>query len=319
MKFALVFVSYFNEVDIKDNLRIFFENHRRISCDLQIIIVETGGNIASIMSEIPEEASKRLKVLAGPKKIVGHPAPGSRQHADSLDLAYSYCLSEGFSYVCFCDPDLVVTASNWIEEFVAEMKSKSAPILGVPYFPIYYSKYRYFPTVMFVVLELDFFKKINIKFSDQIQLGIGRFAKPAGSSYWKTVRDRLPVFLRMITLSRLKVGKSRDTGYEFYSQCISMGLRYVSLKPLVLHSQFPFEFNYFKYAIIRIIDALVYEKYAIFPKEKGSYEILDDNVNLKYDPDFEHYSLNGRSVVYHRRSSLKGSKKSLMAYYKTRG
>lgn len=314
-KVGLVFVSYFNEIDIKDNIGILFQNNSAISHELEIIIIETGGDISEVISTLSPEISCRVTLLSGPEKILGHPSPGSRQHADSLDLAYAYCVREDFSHICFCDPDLIVTTPNWLDCYLTEMEEESVAIFGVPYFPIHYGKYRYFPTVMFSIIDLGYFRSLNVKFSDQLQTGMGSLTKAAKSVHWAWIREKLPTFLRLLTFSRFKVGKSRDTGYQFYELCILMGISYKSLQPIILETQFPFAFSRFKHAIIKLLDKIVPEGYAILPKSKGSYRILRDSRSLQYDPQFEHYGFGQDLAVFHRRSSLNNSTKSLMEYF----
>ena len=73
----------------------------------------------------------------------------------------------------FIDPDFFVLKKNWIEKLILFMKKEKISILGVPWHPRWYMKYRFFPFSHFFMIdtnaiplkELDF-RPINLYFDD---------------------------------------------------------------------------------------------------------------------------------------------------------
>src|SRR3989344_7023466 len=58
-------------------------------------------------------------------------------------------------YAFFCDPDVFVLRKNWIKEVLEHMYQNGLAFFGITYDPKKYAKYRYFPVIngMFVDLE----------------------------------------------------------------------------------------------------------------------------------------------------------------------
>ena len=48
-------------------------------------------------------------------------------------------------FVLFIDPDFFVLKKNWIEQLIIFMKKEKISILGVPWHPKWFIKYRFFP------------------------------------------------------------------------------------------------------------------------------------------------------------------------------
>lgn len=67
-------------------------------------------------------------------------------------------------YALILDPDFFIVRPNWIEDVLTHMKQKSLAFFGAPYSPRYPQKYRYFPTVMCVFIDLEQVNKDALNF-----------------------------------------------------------------------------------------------------------------------------------------------------------
>lgn len=167
----------------------------------------------------------------------------SQQHGAGLNIGLREIKTR---YVLIMDPDFFVIRLNWLDDVLTHMQKNSIDVLGVAR-PVYTTDhYRYFPSVLCMVIDsknidltkLDMMPKFR-KFSVQ-KLGqvletfvLGKFfasqlkSKDAQKIYTKHPQLQKLASMRMIR--RPFIGVFRDTGWQFYkdyhnrvaSECVS--------------------------------------------------------------------------------------------------
>jgi len=94
----------------------------------------------------------RAEVIAGvdpePLPVAGR---GSYHHAAALNLAIRKVETR---YALVLDPDLFVIYRGWIDECLDHMRRRDLAFFGVPWHPRWYRKWRDFPCVHFLLIDL---------------------------------------------------------------------------------------------------------------------------------------------------------------------
>jgi len=163
-------------------------------------------------------------------QIVGGPAPdldrdersrASYHHAAGLQLALEHVETR---FALILDPDLYVVRPGWIEDVLSHMQTRELAFFGVPWHPRWFTKYRYFPCVhcLFVDLGrvprelLDFTPEITPKTRGKVAIDHTRQARQM-DRVRRRIRRRLKRWKVVRELGRRRsIGGSYDTGYRIY-------------------------------------------------------------------------------------------------------
>ena len=95
----------------------------------------------------------RCEVLAGvDPEPLPLPGRGSYHHAAALNLAVRRVRTR---YALVIDPDLFVVYRGWIAECLAHVRRRGLAFFGVPWHPRWYRKWRDFPCVHFLLIDLE--------------------------------------------------------------------------------------------------------------------------------------------------------------------
>ena len=79
-------------------------------------------------------------------------ASASYHHGRAMNLTLSHIKSR---YVLFCDPDFFIVRKDWAQTVLAHMTTAQLGIFGAPWHPRWVYKYRYFPCVHCLYVDLD--------------------------------------------------------------------------------------------------------------------------------------------------------------------
>jgi len=105
----------------------------------------------------------------------GGKAHGSYHHAAGLNRALTFIKSR---FVLFLDPDFYIIGNKeWINTITTHMLEKGLSFFGAPWHPHWYRKYRYFPCVHCLFVDLDQISLQNLDFTPQLQLDTKRWSK----------------------------------------------------------------------------------------------------------------------------------------------
>ncbi len=180
----------------------------------------------------------RFEVLAGDPPTRPGKYQASYHHATALQKALPLVRSR---YLLILDPDFFVVHPNWIGEVLSYMVERRLAFFGAPHDPGRPDKYRYFPSVVFMLIDLGQADKAHIDFMPRLDevrvlrslrtlplLGWALLGRPPGSSAVPRVatRDLARHVLRSRLIERFfhwnqawgTLGRSTDTGYMLYGR-----------------------------------------------------------------------------------------------------
>ena len=155
---------------------------------------------------------------------------GSHQHADGINL----CLKEVKTrFVVSLDSDFYIVRPHWIDEVTRYMEKNNLAFFGVSYHTRDYPKYRYFPSVVCMFIDLqkvslntvDFSPLMEFKESGQV-IRTEKDRETKKKILRKKIKNFLPqvfvhVFsklMRTVSIRQRKmvIATMRDTGYRIY-------------------------------------------------------------------------------------------------------
>ena len=218
---------------------------------------------------------------------------GSHQHAGAINK----CLKEvSTRFVLSLDSDFYIVRQNWIKEVIDYMKANDLAFFGVTYHAQDYSKYRYFPCVVCMFVDLEKVPKETLDFSPQMEFGAtGKIVLSAQKDRGrdrdikkKKLRKKIKrlfsgqaaMFLGKImrTLSirtrRMVIGTARDTSYRIYAQYASDKRSRRDYVSVVFD---PYNDSHFCGRVWaplnRIFEMLLPDRLCYVPKDKHAYSI----------------------------------------------
>lgn len=184
-------------------------------------------------------------------------------------------------FVLFLDYDFFIVRSNWIREVIDYMQEKNVAILGVPYHPKYWVKFRDFPSknCLFVDREKignDFY---NWNFMPQYtERDLARMdAAIAHKKIHTANRTNHPSWLRRMfenIRKRRYIGQSKDVCYDLYQRYHSSHSVNVEcftptavLNDFLTHYYAPTRWHTLLYRLERMVP----ERWSFVPKRKGYF------------------------------------------------
>ncbi len=129
---------------------------------------------------------------------------GSYHHAAALNKAVSHIQTR---FAVFLDPDFYIVRHGWINHVIAHMLNNDLSFFGVPWHPRHFNKYRYFPCVHCLFVDLSKISRESLDFTPEV---------------WETTvfyRWKGRILGVMGMGRRVEIGGgSRDTGHRIYRQ-----------------------------------------------------------------------------------------------------
>ncbi len=172
-----------------------------------------------------------FQVIKGPppeKILTAEQASASYHHAAGLNRLLHQVDTR---YALILDPDFFIVRPGWIQEVLAHMKQKKLSFFGAPWHPKYITKYRYFPCVHCMFIDVEAVGKKHLDFTPYFQeyLQLGKKDKHSPEGVIKRmpwyIRPILPLITKndeirtnLYVNSRRRIGSSPDTGYRIYKQ-----------------------------------------------------------------------------------------------------
>lgn len=183
-----------------------------------------------VVENTPEGAEGRLgpeegfAVLEGLPQTFAGPASGSYHHGTALNLALAGIETR---FALFLDPDFYIVRPEWLREIVSHMKENNLAFFGAPWHPRWIQKYRYFPCVQCMFVDLEKVDLREFDFTpDCAHLLTEPGAQDAAEEEEKahggllqrsrTALGELARNLRLITFS--DVNCTHDTGFHVYDR-----------------------------------------------------------------------------------------------------
>lgn len=176
-------------------------------------------------------------------------------------------------FVCIIDPDFFILQKNWVTSVINHMLKNDLHFLGVPWHPKHHSKYRNFPCVHFMVIDLQKIPIEEIDFRptklNNIEKLRHKQIKASGTSVLKRV-------LANLLTNRWQIGNEGDTGSRLYAQ-YSLCSKYHLLTPVIRDGKI------FDNPVVNFwncsLDLFFAEKHRF--KQKGSVDLASDAIEFR--------------------------------------
>ncbi len=227
-----------------------------------------------------------IKVLPGvPRALQGD--KGSYHHAAALNSALPFVKTR---FLLILDPDFYVIRSNWIEAVIDNMESRGLACFGSVWHPRWTYQYRYFPSVHFMLLDLE---KIPLETLD--------FAPDIGVSWWdKTLsQSRIPASIKSI----LQIGTFRDTGSRVQR-------RFRDTKTECLQPHVDLESVISSFNALQKISVSLPDRLSLIPKRKNYFttqSFLRHTSPFAYQQQWEEFFWHNEPFAFHLRQVGRGS------------
>lgn len=171
----------------------------------------------------------KFKVVYNPDRWNGL---GAHQHSAAINR----CLREVKTrFVLSMDGDCFIVRKNWIRDVIDHMQKKNLSFFGLSFHPKAYANYRYFPTEVFMAVDLekipvetlDFMPHLKINEEGKVDWGVKDIPKEEKQTLNRIGERLFPELAlyvgrvrRTLALGERKksIGTLHDTGYGIYEQ-----------------------------------------------------------------------------------------------------
>jgi len=301
-------VSYKHKSLIEENIQFIQKMNPCIAVSW-IIVENTPEGVAGRMNIGKKD---NVEVLVGSLNNFKGIATASYHHASGLNKALPLVRTR---YVLVLDPDFFIIRPNWINDVVDYMENRNLSFFGAPYNPKRYMKYRYFPCIHCVFIDLKQVDSKKLDFNpqyDQVhlldnhtkaQIESSRFGGELFYRFIQPIKHNLRLFIKR----KAVIGSSRDTGYElflifakhFKSECIQpvFKIGFSDVCPKYLMSW-----------LNRLIEFFLPDEMCYFPKKKDYYSSVsfkDLGYLDMFNKGWDEFVWQGKPFGFH----LQGAKK----------
>ena len=167
------------------------------TADWSWIVVE---NSPEKSGDTLQARDSRFHVVNGSANVHSGPGRGSYHHAAGLGKSLEYVRTR---FALFLDPDFYIVRERWIGDVTRYMDREGLSFFGAPYHPKWIGKYRYFPSLHCLFVDLSKISRDDLDYTPAMR----------EAAFMEMIRRR---FLKRFFGPRALVGISRDTGYRIY-------------------------------------------------------------------------------------------------------
>jgi len=310
--FTICFVSYLSGPYIELNISLIIKLNPRVT--IKWLIVENSPYDYSFNYK-KNFKNEDINILDGYRDYKLN--CGSTHHAIGIHEALKFVES---NYFILIDPDFFIVQSNWIENLLENMQKKDVKFFGAPYYPNHKTKYRYYPTAIFSVINTSKITKWDLNYFPKLEI-MKIMRNHSYKSLFKTLitNNGSPLLLFIIfekIFSRI-IGKpnqacttysTRDTGYRVYRTLKNE--KYEILTPNWINPLYSKIGNCnYKYLIIKLI---VPDFLSPYPKKKSYTQdqfFKDFNLPDVSIKEWEEFSWSGIPFAFHVRGVAQGKTK----------
>jgi len=255
-----------------------------------------------IVENSPPESAKRIftpmtpnmSIVEGAEIEPDRYAVPSYHHGSGLNIGIQ---GVNTRYLLVLDPDFYIIQKGWIASVLQYMLQNQIDILGAPWHPSRYKKWRYFPCAHCTFYDLKHVKKETLDFRPDYDAHpkLDKKHKGVQKKFFKSID---PLKLR----NRRHIGHSADTGYRIQVAYKKSSVRNECFAPVFSPSIFS-----------RLFNLPFSDRMSLLPKKPGYYSEVDfAHAGL---PDFrqagcEEFFWNGNPFGFHVRSFPKLTKAS---------
>jgi len=247
-------------------------------------------------TEFMEASPPILLVFKGFPMNYSQIRPSSYHHALALNKAIKFVKTR---FVLLLDPDFYIVRKNWISDILENIKKNKLAFFGAPWNPKYSSKYRYFPNVNCMFIDLEQIDKNSLDF------------RPVTDDY--TLRKDSLLITKIINrinnrylnyfYRRRIIGASQDTGYHVY-------YRFANKKKIKTECVLPVfgELNNFKSRKGKIFYHIIPDRFSYIPKKRNYFTHLGFHEHGYMDVrayGWEEYMWKNKPFSFHLRKFIK--------------
>jgi hypothetical protein len=268
---SILSVKFGSSVWLEQNLELI----RRLNPDSQYNFFVVNNDSDPNFKPLPE-----IQVLpAVPREL--HGDKGSYHHAAALNSVLPLIKTR---FLLILDPDFYVIQPNWIEAVIDNMKAQNLACFGSVWHPRWTYQYRYFPSVHFMLFDLE---KIPLETLD--------FTPDIGVGWWdKTLsRSQIPASLKTI----LQIGTYLDTGSRVQR-------RFQNVKTECLQAHFDAEVTSSSFDMLQKISLSLPDRFSIIPKRKNYFttqSFLRRDSSYAYQHHWEEFFWQNKPFGFHLR------------------
>jgi hypothetical protein len=203
---------------------------------------------------------ERFQIVEGASFQAGRYAAASYHHAAALNKTLQAVHSR---FLLILDPDFYIIRRNWVKEITAHMVRNRLSFFGAPWHPAGFTKWRYFPCVHCMFIDLERVRRETLDFSPD-------FPTAPGYKHEKTTAYRMGydrILLRVLDPLKFRrrrhIGTSRDTSWRIYDRYHADRLHKSECIQPVYHNP--------RHDLQTYADCILPERYALVPKKKGYF------------------------------------------------
>jgi len=199
---TIVIVSYQSCDFILQNIRLI--NHLNCSRSVKIVVVDNANESLGDKIEFPNTITINGATRRGDETASDH-------HYRGIETGLSYVDTR---FLLVLDPDFYVIRKKWIQDILGFMKQRDLAILGAPWHPQHFVKWRYFPCSHCLFIDG---KKIPISEVD-LSPGFNQSCEFRGQPAPRKMATRAyeGILRRIFRKRAASIGHSCDTGYAFF-------------------------------------------------------------------------------------------------------
>ncbi|MFA5998228.1 MAG: CDP-glycerol glycerophosphotransferase family protein [Candidatus Paceibacterota bacterium] len=185
--------------------------------DIRWIIVENTPDDKSGTFTLGERGN--IKVIKGIQNDFKGVGSASYHHASGLNRVMGEVTTR---YALVLDPDFFILRKNWAKDIMSHMERYKLAFFGVPYNPKRYMKYRGFPCIHCMFIDLDKVNKEEIDFNPSYKQSSpdvsNRAVMPKDGGVARNFFNTLKRHVRIALKRSSIIGSSRDTGYGLFER-----------------------------------------------------------------------------------------------------
>ncbi|MFV1978000.1 MAG: hypothetical protein ACC649_01475 [Myxococcota bacterium] len=288
-------------------LNVGFTNSRNVLGPSGWIVADN-----SPSKSLPDGRPEEVEIVQGPPPDPAIPAPvrGSYQHGRALNSIITRVETR---YALVLDCDFFIVQPDWASNIVEHAATGRLAFFGAPWHPRWFNKYRGFPCVHCLLIDLAVVDPGDLDFQPDLVDDLAAIADPVdgtGGDRIAASQGRLRTVannLRSIILlrDRATIRSSRDTGIHLYDRFGNdRTIRFECLQPVFRPHQHFVGPRHARGALNRLVERLLPERLCFFPKRSETYsETGFRDVDL-YDADalgWEEFLWQGSAFGFHLR------------------
>lgn len=257
----------------------------------------------------PVTMPENVTVVQGDAPDPSMPASirGSYHHGNAINLSIQPVTTR---WALILDVDFFIILNEWAEAITTHAENNGVSFFGAPWHPRWFNKYRGFPCVHCLLIDLSRVDPVELDFLPDLLAHLppaARFSPTADTSVrsvrLRTIARNLATML--LLRDRKAIASSHDTGFRLYDR-FGNDSRHVAkcLQPVYRPDQQFAGPPHSRGNLNRLLEKLLPERLCYFPKRHDYYSLRGFRDFGAYDADFhswEEFLWQGRPFGFHLR------------------